>query len=149
LATGKESVGFGTHATVTSLALSHDGRWLALGGPRNYQIELYNAETRELAMTFEGHESTVSTLAFLPDDSRLVSGGWDHTVKLWDPKSGQELLNLPMGPNPEERVEHILISPDGSQLVATDGFPEAGAGPRRTMLVWKSTQKPASKEPKP
>src|SRR5262249_26340451 len=70
-----------------------------------------------------GHEGPVEALAVLPDNSRVVSGSWDHTVKLWDAVSGQQLLSLPMGPEPDERVYHLLVSPDGSRIAATDGFP--------------------------
>lgn len=58
----------------------------------------------------EGHKNTVKALAFTPDGSRLVSGSWDRTLRVW---------NLAL--KKEERVfsghkDYVLsvcISPDG------------------------------------
>ena len=38
--------------------------------------------TGSLLRTFEGHSSPVTSVAFSPDGSRVLSG--DNTVKLWD-----------------------------------------------------------------
>jgi WD40 repeat protein len=37
-----------------------------------------------LIHSFRGHTGLVSSLAFSPDGSRLVSGSRDTTVKVWD-----------------------------------------------------------------
>ena len=43
---------------------------------------------------FYGHTSFVSSVSFSPDGSRLASGSGDQTIRVWDAKSGQSLLEL-------------------------------------------------------
>ena len=42
----------------------------------------------------KGHRSIVVAINFTRDGRRMVTGGADATVRIWDPEAGQELLNL-------------------------------------------------------
>ena len=55
-------------------------------------------------------------MAFSPDGSRIVTGGADHAVKLWDTLGGSELLALS-----EHRgfVSGVAFTADGRKLVST------------------------------
>jgi WD40 repeat protein len=44
--------------------------------------------------SLKGHTSVVHSVAFSPDSKRLVTGGLDHTVRVWDADAGSELLIL-------------------------------------------------------
>src|SRR5262245_44027618 len=41
---------------------------------------------------YHGHTSTVFTVAWSPDGTRIVSGGNDNTIQVWNATSGKRLL---------------------------------------------------------
>src|ERR1700757_1744323 len=61
-----------------------------------------------------GHSQVVYAVAFSPDGKRLVTGGFDSTIKFWDVGAGEEIRTL-NGPGP---VDSIAFSPDGKFLVS-------------------------------
>lgn len=55
--------------------------------------------------------------AFSADGSRLVTGGEDKMVRIWDTATGTELLALPVD---QKIIRQISIAPDSSRVVAVD-----------------------------
>ena len=50
-------------------------------------------------------------------------------MMMWDTETGQELLRLPFGGAPEDRIKAVLVSPDGSRVAARDD---------RKAFVWEA-----------
>ena len=48
------------------------------------RVKLWDSHTGELRRSLRGHTGLVSSLAFAPDGTWLVSGSRDHTAKVWD-----------------------------------------------------------------
>lgn len=106
-------------------AISPDGRFIAVSGrgvqtPHGLQppIVIWDTRTGDHVMDMFGHEHFAKALAFSPDGVLLLTGGQDRAVKLWDVKSGGELLSLPLPDVPLSLAFHpwrpaILIG--GSQ----------------------------------
>jgi WD40 repeat protein len=76
--------------------------------------------------TFGGrHPGEIRSLAITKDGRRVVTGGTDGTVRLWETRSGRELLALNAGSRP---INAVSFSPNGERLAAAshDG----------SILVW-------------
>lgn len=78
----------------TSIAAKEPPKWgpgvlLALPTYDGRILVIDTSSGRESAV-LEGHTGEVSSLAWSPDGRTLMSGSWDHTVRLWDWPSGAE-----------------------------------------------------------
>jgi WD40 repeat protein len=79
---GAEWTSYYEEELVSGLAISPDGRLLALG--LEHVVYLWDAWTGEEVGRLAGHEGKVTALAFSPDGKALASAGDDTTVLLWD-----------------------------------------------------------------
>jgi WD40 repeat protein len=112
---------------LSALAFRRDG-CLALGS-EDGTVQVWDMTTGREAFTFRGHTGRVSSLTFSPDGRRLVSGGEDKLIKIWDIHlTGQGALTLT---GHTSRVNSLAFSPDGLRLASgsADG----------TVRVWDGT----------
>jgi WD40 repeat protein len=63
----------------------------------------------------EGHASTVFSVMFSPDGTRMASGSEDRTVRIWDTQTGGQLALL-QGHN--HAVWFVGFSPDGTHILS-------------------------------
>jgi len=99
--------------TSTALAFSPDGSLLAVAA--GDEIQLWETDDWTELRTLQGHEGTVTGVAFDGGGVRLASSSWDETVWIWDVESGQQAQTIG-GYN--SWVRAVDLSPDGA-LVAS------------------------------
>ena len=68
-----------------------------------------------LEQTLEGHSDSVSSVAFSPDGSKVASGSYDRTVRVWNVATGQVEQTLEGHSN---SVWSVAFSPDGSKVAS-------------------------------
>ena len=81
----------------------------AMAGGPSAEVRMRARETRRAILeeplrTLKGHAARVGPMAFSPDGKVLATGADDGSVRLWDPRTGQELARLevlgPESPRP-------------------------------------------------
>jgi WD40 repeat protein len=104
---------------------SPDGSKVAgYGYPRQVRICL-TADLHAQPLRLQGHDETITGAAFSPDSRLLVTGSFDHTVRIWDAGTGTEIFCLR---GHEQAVSCVAFSPDGR-------FVASGAADR-TVRIW-------------
>src|SRR5262249_3540568 len=106
--TQKELRSIAQRGPVRCLALTHDGCTLAVGNDDDV-IRLCDLEGKEVRPP-TGHTGIVSSIAFSPDDRRIVTGGGDKLVRIVDIVGGVEQGQYT---GHAYKVTSVAFSPDG------------------------------------
>jgi cytochrome c len=85
---------------IIAVAMPHDGALVAAAGIRG-AIAIIERKSRHIERTLVGPGMPVWSLAFLPDNHTLVTGGADRLVRRWDAITGDPIGSVTMG-GPED-----------------------------------------------
>ncbi len=112
-------------ASVYSLSWGADGKTLVTASVDG-TLRVFTQHGDEIAV-LQGHRGGVRCVAVSPDGSRIASGGWDSTVRVWDTATGSLALILR---GHEKRVDSVAFSADGRKIASSslDG----------RVLIWES-----------
>ncbi len=127
---------------VKAVAWSHDSKYIASstgdtgsGGTSEHLVYIWDAMTKKLVRTYNGHTDGVATVAWSPVGNRIASAGGniktggygDTSVQVWDAFSGNKVLTYS---GHHKMVNSVAWSPRGSFI--------ASASWDRTVQVWKA-----------
>jgi WD40 repeat protein len=66
-------------------------------------------------LSLAGHSGSVQSVAFSPDDSCIISGSHDDTVRLWDPQNGRQITVVK---GHTDGVNSVAFSPHGEDFAS-------------------------------
>jgi cytochrome c len=84
---------------IVALAISRDGNLVAASGIRG-SVAILERDTHTLARTLVGPGLPVWSVAFLPDNKTLLTGGADRVIRRWDALTGDPIGSMALS---EER----------------------------------------------
>jgi cytochrome c len=85
---------------IVAVAVSPDGKLVAASGIRG-SVAIIDRESRKLVRTLVGPGLSVWSLAFLPDNRTLLTGGADRMIRRWDATTGEPIGAIALG-GPED-----------------------------------------------
>ena len=72
-----------------------------------------------LIMTLIGHKRSVNSVAYSRDGGFIVSGADDGTVRIWDTRTGEEMMSpLRSGTN-DDRILSVAVTSNGDRVAST------------------------------
>ena len=105
-----------TRLSFSSLAVDPSGEVVCAGSLDSFDIHIWSVQTGQLLDRLAGHEGPISSLAFAPNGGVVISGSWDHTVRIWsvfDRTQTSEPLQL------QADVLDVAFRPDSRQLAVS------------------------------
>ena len=82
-------------------------------------MKVWEARSGKCLRTLEGHSGWVLACGYSPDGAYIVSGANDHTVKVWEARTGELCMTLLNAPDSQtavldERHNRILAASPGA-----------------------------------
>jgi WD40 repeat protein len=121
--TGERLCSGTTNAKVNEIQFSSDGQRLAIAmdHQQTWIWDVSKSKSHRVVshqLSIPGHSENITSVAFSPDNQRLVTSSRDETVRLFDINLGSELLKFD-----EARGEFNLVafSHDGRQIARAEG----------------------------
>ncbi len=108
-----------------SMAVSPDGKTLAVSRKNLDNIELWDLETFQQIKTFPGHVAVVNSLRFSRDGQWIASGSEDRLIKIWRVEDAKLIWTLR---GHRGRVFGVDFSADGKTLFSS--------GADGTLRIW-------------
>ena len=60
--------------------------------PSLMRITAKGIQQRTPLLELRGHTSNVVSFGYSPDGTHIVTGSWDNTIRIWDARTGEEVM---------------------------------------------------------
>ncbi|KAE9395765.1 YVTN repeat-like/Quino protein amine dehydrogenase [Gymnopus androsaceus JB14] len=97
----------------TCVAFSEDGTKAVTGAEKT--VRVWNMDTGEELHVLPGHTHYIRSVAFSPDNTKIVSGSNDGTARVWNAITGEPCCILG---GHEDWIRSVSFSPDGAKIVS-------------------------------
>jgi WD40 repeat protein len=105
--------------TIDCIAVSPDGNWAVTAGNSGDSMRLWNLKRPGDRSGFEAeHQGAIKAVAYSPDTKRVLSGGVDGTVRLWEVSRGRQIREFKAPNGQNAAVNSVAFSPDGGLAVS-------------------------------
>ncbi|KAH8592737.1 hypothetical protein B0O99DRAFT_689290 [Bisporella sp. PMI_857] len=101
---------------VNRLCISPDKRYLAAAGNRSVKLYDIKSTNPNPVLTFEGHTSNITGVAFHCEGKWMVTSSEDGTVKIWETRSGTVQRSYSHG----TAVNDVVIHPNQGEIISCD-----------------------------
>lgn len=112
----------------TSTAVSLDGNYVASGFYTG-TITVWDSHSGRVIRQLKGHTARVSALSWSSDNTTLVSGSADNTMRLWNIQTGREVFKWTI----KKSIDVVLVTSDRQTFLAASGD---------KMLLLRATDQP-------
>src|SRR5262249_20660483 len=122
------------HSSVEDITFSPDGKQIAVAVFRRSEariLDVAGEKQQRLA------HNEIYGLDFAPDGTALVTAGWDRTIRLWNPATGElrQQTVFEKTPNQDTRLYGVRWSPDGRTLATSTMSREVAVWDARSLLM--------------
>ena len=97
---------------VNAVAFLKDGRMATASA--DARIAIWTPGRQQPDRVLDGHRGPIVSLAISPDDAKLASASWDHTVRIWSLVDGTHRVLE----GHTQNVNGVAFTPDGKSLVS-------------------------------
>jgi WD40 repeat protein len=126
--------------SIKTLAISPDGRTLAAAWGQG--IHLWDLRTGKELGQFKGHQGTVVSVAFAPDNQTIVSGSADTTALVWD--AGKGIKKTPTIELKAHEIDDMWQDLAGEPTRAYQAMATLSAAPEQAAALVREKIKPAA-----
>jgi len=89
---------------------------------QGYSMNQFNLSADSVIRKFSGHSDKITSALLIQNGKRLITAGWDGSLKLWDVEKGSEILTF----YALNQIDFLLKTPDNYYFATKNAVSEIG-----------------------